>query len=54
MRNVIYAATNSGYACGECGEPIEPEDMFNDKWKCGHEAYVEAVAVVVVGDAKEG
>ena len=45
MRNVVYADySDSGYACAICKEPIKPEEIFNDRWHCGHSAYVEDAA----------
>jgi methionyl-tRNA synthetase len=53
VRNVIYADTDTGYACAECGEPITPEEMFTDEnWHCGHPAHVKATIITI--DAKEG
>ena len=43
MRSVVYdMSSKSGYACAECGEQIEPVNMFDDAWQCGHAAEVEA------------
>lgn len=47
MRNVIYADSESGYACAECGEPIEVNEMWADKWHCGHKASVDDVIVEI-------
>ena len=51
MRNVNYDFdSNSGYACAECGEPINPDEMFADEWHCGHSAAADAVIVEIVSE----
>lgn len=51
MRNVVYADTDTGYACADCGEPIPPNEMWAEgNWPCGHPVHCEIQVVVIDKD----